>query len=386
MPRKLVTVRCVSAVKPIPGADRIETAVVDGWQCVVKVGDFRAGDLGLFFEIDCFLPAADPRWAFLEPQFTTFEDGRGFRVRSAKMRGQISQGLLQPLGVFPEVAAVLEELTRTMGGREAAVSAVLDRTFEEMLGVRKWGRAIPGGAADGKGVPLEQQIALGPFPDFVERTDQERIQNLPRVFDEWGDKVFQETTKMDGSSMTVYFLRKDAPMFDLLPALNPTGGQSGLTETGRLGVCSRNIELVERTTSMFWEAALKHKLPEKLAKLDRNIAIQGELCGSTIQSNFEGFPKGFHEFYLYSVWDIDKQRHLAPRETEQWAKDLGLKHVPVHGYAKLNDIGTSVEELLARADGKGINGKKREGIVLKHEDGAFSFKAISNSYLLKHGE
>lgn len=227
---------------------------------------------------------------------------------------------------------------------------------------------------------------MGPFPDFIERTDQERIQNLPKVFEEWGDKVFQETTKMDGSSMTVYYLRKDAPMFDLLPPLNPTGGQSGVMENGRVGVCSRNIELVEREKSFFWEVALKNKLLEKLAKLDRNIAIQGELCGSTIQSNFEGFPKGFHDFYLFSVWDIDEQKHLPPREAEQWAKDLGLKHVPVHGYTKLSDIGASVEELLKRAEGKGMNGKKREGIVLKHEDGVFSFKAISNSYLLKHGE
>jgi ATP-dependent RNA circularization protein (DNA/RNA ligase family) len=83
---------------------------------------------------------------------------------------------------------------------------------------------------------------------------------------------------------------------------------------------------------------------------------------------------------------MDAQRYLAPKETEEWAKDLGIKHVPVNGYFKLGDIASNTDQLVSRADGKGINGRKREGIVFKHVDGTFSFKAISNAYLLKHGE
>jgi RNA ligase (TIGR02306 family) len=151
-------------------------------------------------------------------------------------------------------------------------------------------------------------------------------------------------------------------------------------------VCSRNIDLVERTDNHFWEAALKNKLPEKLEDLGRNIAIQGEICGSSIQKNLEGFPDGYHDLYLFSIWEVDEQRHLPPREAEEMVKRLHLKHVPVHGYFKLKEIGINVAGLLQRAEGKGLNGKRREGIVLKHDGGKLSFKAISNTYLLKHGE
>lgn len=386
MPRKLVTVRQVAAVRPIPGADRIETAVVDGWTCVVKVGEVTMGDLAVFFEIDSFLPAEDPRWAFLEKQFTTFDGSGGFRVRSTKLRGQMSQGILQPLAAFPEIQAIIQELEKEFGKDETA-KQIKKLAFEEQLKVKKWELALKKWESTSEApIKPEKQTTMGPFPGFIRKTEQERIQNLPEVFDEWGDEVFQETTKMDGSSMTVYFLRKDNPLHATVPPFNPTGGRTGDMETGHFGVCSHNCELVERATgSMFWEIALQRSLPEKLAKLDRNLAVQGELCGSSIQANYEGFSTGFHEFYVFSAWDIDKQTYLAPRETEQWARDLGLKHVPVHGYSKLKDIGNNVEEMLKRAEGKGINGKKREGIVLKHKDGEFSFKAISNSWLLRHG-
>ncbi|KAI0136316.1 RNA ligase, DRB0094 family [Xylariales sp. AK1849] len=380
MVRRLVTVRRISAKRPIKGADRIEVVVVDGWNCIVKKEQFAVGDLGVFFEIDSFLPGVDPRWAFLEKNFVVWNEQKGFRIKSQKMRGQISQGLLESLDNFPEITDVLKDL-ESKHGKEEAEKAIRDLSFEHVLKVQKWevmDKTWTGG----------ERIVTIPFPHFIQRTDQERCQNLPNVFEEWKDKIFQETTKMDGSSMTAYFLRMDNDKIEYLPELDITQKITAVLPNGRFGVCSRNVDLGEQDINgrRFWDIAKRHDLPEKLSKLDRNIAVQGELCGSSIQSNFEGFPVGTHDFFLFSVWDIDMQEHLKPREAEEMAKQLGLKHVQVTGYHRLGDIATSVQELLARAEGKGLYGQKREGIVLKHIDGDFSFKAISNSYLLKHGE
>ena len=95
--RQLVTIRTVSELIPIKGADRIELAKVDGWQCVVKKGDFEVGQMGFYFEIDSILPADDERFAFLEP--------RKFRIKSMKLRGALSQGLLMPMSILTDEEA-----------------------------------------------------------------------------------------------------------------------------------------------------------------------------------------------------------------------------------------------------------------------------------------
>ncbi|KAH8201027.1 hypothetical protein TruAng_004800 [Truncatella angustata] len=299
------------------------------------------------------------------------------------MRGQISQGLLEPLDMFPEIGSVLKEL-EDKHGKDAVERLVRDMSFEDGLKVVKW-EPMDSTSGRGNGNALNTTV---PFPAFLNRTDQERAQNLPRMFDEWTNEMFQETTKMDGSSMTVYFLRKDSDKTQLLPELGTSPEQTTTLPGGRFGVCSRHVDLGEHDANgrRFWEVAKRNNFATKLSELNRNIALQGELCGDSIQRNFESFPKNFHDFFLFSVWDIDEQKYLKPKEAEVMATKLGVRHVPVHGYFYLRDIATSVDELLSRAEGKGLRGKKREGIVLKHSDGGISFKVISNSYLLKHGE
>ncbi|KAH7163126.1 hypothetical protein B0J13DRAFT_634335 [Dactylonectria estremocensis] len=399
MPRKLVTVRRVASLTPIPGADRIETAAIDGWNCVVAVGQFKPGDLGLYFEIDSLLPGSDERWAFLAPKTAGSGDGPDpeqpppdIRIRTVRIRKAVSQGLLVALSRFPEVTDVMDRLRRELGSQEAMEDEVVARgmSFDDALGVRKFEKTAAEDAAEAS---AERAWGLGDpaaaFPDFVPKTEQERVQNLPGVFgSHWRDAVFQESAKMDGSSATVYYMRRDSPHYGLLPAL-PPGCVASQHAGGRVGVCSRNRELGEqnRESPLFWATVRAAGIPDALARCGRNVALQGELCGSSIQANFEGFRPGEHAFFLFAVWDIDTQRYLPPREVhETWAPMLGVRHVAVEGYRPLREIASSVAELVARADGKGIHGRKREGIVLKHVDGNFSFKAISNSYLLKHGE
>jgi RNA ligase (TIGR02306 family) len=180
MDRKLVTLRRVRELKPIPDADRIELALVDGWQCVVGKGDFQSDDVGVFFEIDSLLPV-ESRFEFLRKSyFKKLPDREGFRLRTVKLRGQLSQGLLMPLKIFPEIEGkgVGDDVT-------------------EVLGVIKYEPLIPAHLAG---------TVKGSFPSFVAKSDEERLQNLPGLFETCRGLEFEATVKMDGSSMTAYWM------------------------------------------------------------------------------------------------------------------------------------------------------------------------------------
>ena len=92
MERKLVSIQVVERVAPIEGADQIEQARVMGWTVVVKKGEFSPGDRCVFFEIDSVLPDGAPWAEFMRP--------RGFRVRTLKLRGVLSQGLALPVSIL----------------------------------------------------------------------------------------------------------------------------------------------------------------------------------------------------------------------------------------------------------------------------------------------
>ncbi len=370
MSRRLATVRMVTELAPIPDADLIELAIVDGWQCVVKKGEFRVGALGVYFEIDSFLPASDPRYKFLEPRFVKWQDKVGARIKTMRLRGQISQGLLLPVTDFPEI-----DLTQFIN---SGVD-IAEQDYTDLLGIEKWEKPLPS-SLDG--------VARGNFPSFIPKTDEERVQNIRGLFDKWGHQTFQETIKMDGSSMTVYYVAAETDVF----AQNAKAGENGVFPDSLNGVCSRNLDLVETEGNLFWQTARTLGVLGKLAALGRSLAIQGELCGSSIQGNFEKFAPGEHNFFVYKVWDIEARKYWSPQMVKDLATDFGLQHVPINGYFVLNEIAKTTNDLVARADGTGINGAKREGLVFKHvkqvDDGleSFSFKAISNSYLLKHDE
>lgn len=340
MSRKLVTIREVAELMEIPGADQIECAVVDGWTVVVKKGEFKAGDFGVFFEIDSFLPATDPRFLFLERNFRDDHLGRrGARLRTIKLRKQLSQGLMLPLSLFPEIA----EQDIGMGD------------FSELLGVILWEPKMPACLSG---------IARGNFPSFIRKTDQERVQNM-RGFD-FNSDGWEITQKLDGSSMTVYH------------------------RDGDFGVCSRNLDLEETEGNSFWNVANRYSLREALALLKFNVALQGELIGEGIQGNPEKISG--QDFYLFDVWWIDEGCYSSPKQRHEFLNDLNLllkepiKHVPVlakdHFFCGSSD--GAMEMALFMADRKSeLSYASAEGIVFKSQDGRKSFKAISNNYLMK---
>ncbi|MCP4153505.1 MAG: RNA ligase (ATP) [bacterium] len=350
MARKLATIRIVKETKAIEGADMIELALVDGWQCVVKKGEFKTGEPGVYYEIDSFLPIEE-RYEFLRKSSyrkiqapLQGERAEGFRLRTVKLRGQISQGLILPLHLFPE-------LTETAPGTDVS----------DALSIEKYEPPIPASLAGD---------ARGLFPGFIQKTDEERIQNLPEYFEQYKDTAFECTEKIDGSSMTVYYTDDDQ------------------------GVCSRNLNLADTPQNTLWKLTKEMELHQLLKELGRNLALQGEISGEGIQANPLKI-KG-QGFFLFNIWDIDKKQYLAPPQRMEVFRFLkercDIKHVPVISESmKVFETCPTMDELLQYAIGKSLLNKnaQREGIVLKSLETIdrvlISFKAISNKYLLKHG-
>ena len=330
--RKLASIQIASEITPIKGADSIEACRVGGWVCVVKKGEFNINDKGVYFEIDSFLPSTDKRFEFLSSNFFSYNGKSGARLKTMRLRGQLSQGLFMPITLFPELQ-----------------DRVVGENVTAELGVDKWEPAVPSELAG------EAKV----FPSFIPKTEQPRIQNLEGELERDRGQVFEVTTKLDGMSMTVYY--KD--------------------ET--IGVCSRNLELLETDGNKLWQVA-NRSLVEVLRFLKKNLALQGEIIGEGVQGNPEKI-KG-QDFFLFDIYDIDEKRYLTPLERKELVTSLGkqgmtLKHVPIHEDMTLSH---SAEELLVMADGQSLNPKqRREGLVFKRHDGLFSFKVISNKYLEK---
>ena len=173
--RKLASIQRIWSIEPIEGADRIELAHVLGWQCVVNKGQFQPMDLAVYFEVDSFLPCV-PEFEFLRSSSYRKTDimGEGFRLRTMKFRGQISQGLLLPVSEFPVIPA----------------DAELGTDVAELLGVRKW--------------EIEERITTGgtmidTLPYDIPHTDETRVQAEPGLIREFAGLEYYISTKMDGS-------------------------------------------------------------------------------------------------------------------------------------------------------------------------------------------
>ena len=236
MIRSLVTIQRVKMLTPIPDSDFLETAHIMGWQCVVKKGEFREHDLGVYFEVDSFLPEIQ-RYEFLRASsYRDNEDnGKGFRIRTMRMRGQLSQGLLLPFSSFPELAGCNE-------GDDVT----------EILQVKKWyipETSIPGGTI------------IGDRPHGIPASDEIRLQSALELLEQLDGKPYYITTKLDGTSGIVYYI------------------------DGKIGCCSRNKEIKDEEGALYWTPVYKYGLKEKLAALGRNLVLTGEICGPGIQKN-----------------------------------------------------------------------------------------------------
>ena len=357
--RKLATVERVKDIVPHGNADSLEIALIRGWEVIVQKDLYKKDQLVLFFEVDSFLPVI-PQFEFLrKSSFRSSADiGEGFRIKTMKLRGVVSQGLVAPLADFSnQFVFDFPEGVWYAIGKDDTVSLGEGDDVTELLGVKKW--ETPTSAC------LKGDVA-GLFPSFIPKTDEERWQNLSDREKAWhSDDVFEVTVKMDGQSVTVYH-DGDGPSF-------------------HDGVCSRNFEIKESEESLHWKVMHNIALIEALDVLGRNIAIQGEFCGPGIQKNRMQLKEP--KFFVFNIWDINAKRYLTSEQRQTLIHDLRviygvrLDHVDVlgridhiPGLAGLNDVVKSAR----------FNGQIIEGIVFKSlNDPSFSFKYINPEYLLK---
>ena len=344
--RKLASVQRIWKIEPIDGADRIELAYVLGWQCVVNRGQFQPMDLAVYFEIDSFLPIR-PEFEFMRTSSYRKTDimGEGFRLRTMKFRGQISQGLLLPISEFSEIAEDIEP------GSDVT----------EILGVRKWEieeKATTGGTV------------IGSLPIDVPHTDETRIQAEPDLIRDFAGLEYYISTKMDGSSHSVSI---DEDGFHV------TGHNYEYRDDGK----SAFYELVKRDDI---ETGIRRYYEENHLQL---LTVQGEFCAPGIQKNRVKLSRP--EWYVFTI-RVDGKR-VGLKKMQEICDELNLQMVPIEEIGSdLPSRYPTVEALLERADGEYPKGGRKEGIVIRPTEpvyndrisAALSMKVVNNKYLLKN--
>lgn len=342
--RIMASIRRISEIKTHPNADALDLAIIDGWQCVVKRDEYKTGDVVVYCEVDSWIPHNVAPFLSKGKEPREYNGIKGERLRSIKLRGELSQGLVLNIAGFD---AYYPGAAKDLFDVGADVSSFLN--------IQKWER------------PLNPQLAgqaKGYFPEFIRKTDQERIQNeFKNLTQERLEDVYEVTLKLDGSSMTVYY------------------------NNGEFGVCSRNLELKineENTGNAFIKKAVELGLEEKLRAFGCNIAIQGELWGAGINGNWEGI--NHHEFSVFDIFDIDTQSYVSAGARCLICEQLELQQTPLIEITDLEKF-SSVQDFLAYAERPSIHNKVAEGVVFKSLNNPdYSFKAVSNSYLLNGGE
>ena len=358
--RRLATIREIKDIKPIPDADMIEVATVDGWQCVIaKKDNFKIGDLVVYIEIDSIVPER-PEFEFLRE--------RKFRVRTIKLRKQTSQGLVMPLSILPEDKYKLDDdVTDILRVKKYDPQAEQERRlFEEkqsksknpiikFLMKFKWFRK------------LYIKPKKGGFPSWIVKTDEERIQNKTAMFEiekELGT-IFSVTEKIDGQSGT-YFIKKFGKKYDF-------------------GVCSRNILLKKPDNSSYWTIARQFNIENVLKQLLEDyqatqIVLQGEILGTGIQGN--KYNINGYNFYAFNL--IIDNRKLDQDEMLIKLDAVNINCVP---YLDKFCLKNTIPEMVELAKGNSVlRNIKREGIVLRNYIRNISFKVVNPEFLLTNNE
>lgn len=363
--RKMASIQRIEEVKSIPEADRICAYRVSGWWIVDQVGKYQVGDLIIYCCIDCFIPTTVAPFLTKPGKFPKEYLGvSGERLKTVRLRRQISQGLLLPLPVLifdydvvPGEICVTSEFIPDSSSGICIIDqkdGLLGLDVSSVLGILKWEPPPEFTAAN----------ARGNFPSWGKRTDQERVQNLRREVKEWydADVLWEVTEKINGAPTSCGKFQEE------------------------FVVCSRNLSLKLDPENTYVKVADKHNLEEKL-KAYYDILISGELLGPGVQGN--RYSIADHDFWVFDVYDPKNGEYVPAGVRYEICDDLGLNHVPVlYRSVTLRELGLdSVDKILKFADGKsvmGTVGTAREGVVFKSVGGEFSFNAVSNEWLLKN--
>ena len=401
--RKMASVQKIASLTPIENSDFLEVAMMEnlGWKVVVKKGEFKVGDKVIYFEIDSAIDVKDlpPFMEFLKdrclkklftartPETSAFS-GEYVRIKTIKLRGQVSQGLIIPVDAIRDFNAELWGMIPTN------TDAVIGMDLTEEFHVEVWDRLVEWYEERSQLGPKASMHAAGSFPCDVPKTDEERVQTA--YFDLIKDPAnvdgkWEVTEKNDGSSCTLFYRPLTWGSLDKEP----------------MQISSRRFLLKDDGCSDDWFEPFKHMgwdtLEDKLKDVywkgllevdntdgktygiiprEHELAIQGEMIGPKFNGNRDR-NKETH-FRVFRIFDITEQKFVTPRVRYAICKFLGLEHVKVIETCQIFHKLKSIDEFLAYADGKTDNGLPREGVVFKRvDDGSVSFKAVSNKYLLK---
>ena len=431
--RRLARIVRVTDVKPIPKADRLEVAVVDGWECVVQKGTFGPGSTGLYFEIDAAIALDSPVFKEFDTQYLrkTLDEAIGKEyavIKTIRLRGQLSQGLLLPAKYFP--GAILTpsdvglnvtndlEVLKYVSPAEAklfyaeseSISPDASNTKKLIWRLRAW--LMQGIIVDG----------LQPWPAGHVKSEEERVQNIPQFYRQMVEEEDEGelSVKLDGESATFYTdldtkkigvaqrnysLRTEDVLYTKKESLRVylsdwvrfigrklAGGTCAFPKwktryhaqsVPLVSYFKRN--LIEDRMQMFNESMSPRFRCEgwPFPFMDGKVlALQGEMVGPDFNGNAENIA--VNTFFIYRAYANGNQR-LTPEQTEQIANYLQMEYIPV--IEKRMKLPKDMSDMLKLADGPAALSKGiREGVVVKSHKTGFSFKVISNKWLEKKGK
>lgn len=359
MERKLASVQRIREVRPIEGADAIEVVQINNWNVVSKKGEYKPGDLCIYCEIDSFLPIKEEFEFLRKSSYKKLADGsEGFRLKTVKLRGQVSQGLVLPIETLNGAEEMVIGRSEQPWGEQLQLGPYDDALVIEEgvdvskhLGIVKYEPPVPASLAG---------VAKGLFPSFIPKTDEERVQNLTNEYLGYRGTSFYVTEKLDGSSFTAY------------------------VKDGEFGICSRNLELLETEDNTMWKVARELDLEAKMSSLGKNISFQGEIIGEGIQGN--PYKLKGQTVKFFNIFDIDNYQYYTKAQLMQTLETLDLEMVPL--ISDHFSLPNTIDELLQFAEGKSslCETSEREGLVIRNMVRTISFKAISNKFLLNGGE
>lgn len=376
--RSLAHIEIIESLNPIENADKIEIAKVLGWNCVVKKGEFKVGEKIIFCEIDSVLPDK-PEYEFLRKY--------NFRVRTQKLRGVISQGLVLPLTAAKNLTYKIDigfdvtellEITKYLSPSEREEISQQERKlaneknkFKKFMMRYSWFRKLF----------LSRKQKSG-FPYWCTKSDELRCQSLhwEEFYEQFKDKEVYITEKIDFQSVT--FTGKMIPKYGgLLGRLIPI-------KKYKFIVCSRNFTTNDKN-SLYWKIAQKYNI-EKILRENPNLTIQGEQGDTKVQGNKYGITEP--TMWVFNIIDHEKNYHYDIFEIDRFCEKYNLMHVPMvsalEDFVSLKSIGSTVQELVEYSKGNSVLANiLREGIVVRCiENGSkvFSFKVINPLFLLRY--
>lgn len=366
--RKLAHIEIITDINPISGADKIEVATVLGWKCVVKKGEFKIGDKIVYIEVDSIVPEK-PEFEFLR--------SKKFRIKTIKLKGQISQGLVIKLPITLKDKPIGTDVTKDIGiikylypserteiQNQTNKINVSKNKFKKYMMRYSWFRKL-----------ILPKIKKSTFPYWASKTDEERIQNIPNVLESFKDEFVYATEKIDYQSGT--WTSKEVPMFNI-PFLKRIFTKVIFV------VASRNSQNNNKN-SLYWQIAKKYNL-ETICRKHPGIIIQGEQGNSKVQGNKYGLKNP--KMWIFNII-LPNKLIFDYHQMKRFCERNNLNYVPLVFEGKLSEMGSTVDELVKYSEGKSVINPKiqREGIVvrcIKDNKKILSFKVINPKFLLKY--